>query len=295
MAVNANTVVETHLDQLLDGVCAAFKGDAFSWHGPIMFGTDTTLRRIVEERRKSDKSETLTMIVTTPGGVVEVVQRIVATLRHHYKTVNFVVPDYAFSAGTVLAMSGDAIFMDYYSRLGPIDPQIERAGRLVPALGYCEEYDALIEKSKTTQLTDAEMAVLIGAFDQAELYEFRQARELSIELLRDWLARYKFKDWHQTETTKTRVTKKLKEERAEGIANTLSDTSEWHSHGAGISAEVLRKKLNLKIDDLDAPGNSPKKSAITSYQSLLEDYMMMRGHWGVMHMRGQYRAYHIHG
>jgi hypothetical protein len=34
-------------------------------------------------------------------------------------------------------MSGDAIYMTYYSRLGPIDPQVETSkGVPVPALGY---------------------------------------------------------------------------------------------------------------------------------------------------------------
>jgi ClpP class serine protease len=48
----------------------------------------------------------------------------VTVIRKHYKTVNFVVPDYAMSAGTIFCMSGDKIFMDYASALGPIDPQV---------------------------------------------------------------------------------------------------------------------------------------------------------------------------
>ena len=33
-------------------------------------------------------------------------------------------------------MSGDAIFMDYFSVLGPIDPQLPKGDTMVPALGY---------------------------------------------------------------------------------------------------------------------------------------------------------------
>jgi ClpP class serine protease len=64
----------------------------------------------------------LAVLLTTGGGVVEVLPRIVDTFRRHYDVVDFIVPNYAFSAGTVLVMSGDAIHMDSYSRLGPIDP-----------------------------------------------------------------------------------------------------------------------------------------------------------------------------
>ena len=62
------------------------------------------------------------------------IQRIAETLRHHYDRVEFIVPNYAMSAGTVLVMSGDAIHMDYFSVLGPIDPQVrDETGRQLPA------------------------------------------------------------------------------------------------------------------------------------------------------------------
>lgn len=233
--LNSNGLVESQLDGLLQSVADAFGGDAMGWNGPLAYGVDTAARRVIEERRKKDPSNSLTILLTTTGGVVEVVQRIVATIRHHYTgLVNFVIPDYALSAGTVMALSGDAIFMDYYSRLGLIDPQVVRGDRLVPALGYCERYNDLIKKSAKTPLTDAELSVLIGAFDQAELHEFEQARELSIELLRDWLVRYKFKNWNETETNKKRVTPPMKRARANKIARNLSEyeavaqSCSWH-------------------------------------------------------------------
>ena len=290
--MTSDAIVETELDHLLGEVATAFGGDALSWYGPIVPGVDTALRRIIEERRKTDKSEALAIVLTTNGGIVEVVQRVVATIRHHYDIVNYIIPDCAFSAGTILAMSGDAIYMDYYSRLGPIDPQIPRGDRLVPALGYCERYNDLIKKSSKTPLTDAEISVLIGAFDQAELYEFTQARELSISLLRDWLVEYKFKDWNKTETRKRPVTMATKKARARSIAKALSDSAKWHSHGAGISADVLRNELNLKIDDLD--GKPGQQLTVANYQQLLEDYMIRRGHSGAIHMRNLYTPYHVH-
>ncbi len=123
---------------------------------------------------------------------------IVETLRHHYGYVAFVIPNCAFSAGTVLVMSGDDIYMDYYSRLGPIDPQVETEnGKMVPPLGYLAQYRRLL---------DAEAQLLIDGFDQAELHKYEQARELSIALLKEWLAKYKFKDWKVTESRGIPVT-----------------------------------------------------------------------------------------
>lgn len=60
-------------------------------------------------------------------------------------------PDYAYSAGTIFCMSGDSIHMDYYSVLGPIDPQVQnKEGKLVTALGYLDKVKELVEKAKIT-------------------------------------------------------------------------------------------------------------------------------------------------
>lgn len=59
-------------------------------------------------------------MLTTLGGSATAAERAVKVLRHFYNEVNFVVPDYAYSAGTILCMSGDNIYMDYFGVLGPI-------------------------------------------------------------------------------------------------------------------------------------------------------------------------------
>ncbi|HZU33911.1 MAG TPA: serine dehydrogenasease, partial [Candidatus Angelobacter sp.] len=204
--------------------------------------------------------------------------------------VEFVIPNSAYSAGTVLVMSGDAIHMDYYSRLGPIDPQIDSPrGLPVSALGHLEKYNALLEKAQDGTITPAEVQLLIEGFDQGELYHYEQQRDLSIQVLQDWLVKYKFKNWKETETQKLPVTEQLKKERAESIGKTLNDTEKWHSHGYGISMDVLRNDLKLVIDDFGA--NKEMSSAIRIYHDLLSDYMVKRDNRGVVHICGQYRPF----
>jgi predicted GIY-YIG superfamily endonuclease len=233
----------------------------------------------------------LTVIVETPGGYIEEVERIVAVLRKLYRVVDFIVPSEAMSAGTVLVMSGDAIWMDYASVLGPIDPQVERpgTGQFVPALGYLEQYNRLIQKSRDGTLTTAELAYLIQRFDPAELYSYEQAKDLSIALLEEWLVKYKFRYWKRTETHRRKVTKEMKVARAKRIGEQLNQTDHWHSHSRGLSMTVLRGKLNLKIDDYGIhPTLGP---AIRSYYALLRDYMARMGHDLVVHTN---RTYHGH-
>ena len=137
-SASANDFIENQLDARIEAIERVFRADAIAFSGPIVIGVDDIARTAIETKfSKNSGSERLVFLLTTTGGYIEVVQRIVDTLRKHYQLIDFIVPNYAYSAGTVLAMSGDAIYMDYYSRLGPIDPQVEaQSGRMVPALGY---------------------------------------------------------------------------------------------------------------------------------------------------------------
>lgn len=84
---------------------------------------------------KAPAADRAIVLVETAGGVIETVERIVQVLRKHYKTVEFIIPNYAYSAGTILVMSGDEIYMDYYAVLGPIDPQYPSDdGNYVPGM-----------------------------------------------------------------------------------------------------------------------------------------------------------------
>ena len=244
------------------------QADALTIISPMYEGVEHRVKRALESRE--ERRDHLFVILDTPGGIVEVVERIVRVLRKHYVEVKFIIPNRAMSAGTVLAMSGDEIFMDYYSCLGPIDPQLVRDGRLVPALSYLAQYERIVKRSEQGKATTAEL-MLLQTLDLAELHQFELARELSIELLTLWLTRYKFKDWVETETRGIPVTTAMKEDRATEIAQHLSDHTRWLTHGRAIDMSILRDELRLRIDDL---GERPKlRQSVWSYYWYLVSYM----------------------
>lgn len=127
---------------------------------------------------------------------------------------------------------------------------------------------------------------MIEGFDQAELYQYEQARKLSVALLEDRLASYKFKDWTTTETRGLPGTPEMRRERAVAIGEELNETERWHSHGTGISMAVLRKDLNLQVDDLD--DDPQRRGQVKQYDGLLSDYLAKRGAQGVVHTVGRY-------
>jgi len=275
-------IVEEQLDCHLMEVQKAFGGcDALAFVGPLFPGVDEEIRNAAEWiHRKTklakpnlfQKRQKLIVILEAPGGYSQVTERIADCLHRHFNAVEFVIPNRAMSAGTILAMAGDEIWMDYFSVLGPIDPQVEGPkGELIPAHGYLVQYKRLIDKSKKGKITTAELQFLMQKFDPAELYQYEQEMNLSVTLLRKWLVQYKFRNWVKTETGKRKVTNGMKRKCAERIAHNLNNTTEWHSHGRGISMEVLRRDVNLAIKDFGE--DEAKSNSVREYFKLLSDYM----------------------
>lgn len=273
-----NAVVKESLDRHLGDIEKAMDRDAVAVYGPIVSGLDLGVRDAIEALDTRNAKKRISVILDTPGGSAEVVERMVDTIRSFYDDVAFVIPDKAMSAGTIFAMSGDSIHMDYFSRLGPIDPQIWKEDRFVPALSYLIQYERLLEKDRKGELTNAEFA-LLSKFDLAELHQFEQARALSITLLKKWLANYKFKNWTETQTNHTLVTSVMRVKRAEDIATALSDNTRWHSHGRGISRSTLESDdIKLKVDDLAAfpkadANATDLRTSVRKYHHCLSDYM----------------------
>ena len=64
------------------------------------------------------------VILHTPGGLVLASEQIAYALRDHPAKVTVIVPHYAMSGGTLIALAADEILLDPAAVLGPVDPQL---------------------------------------------------------------------------------------------------------------------------------------------------------------------------
>src|SRR3990167_6146185 len=114
MAVNqsSGSLVEGQLDACAKSIERRLDGNLLAFFGEIRFGVDDLIRAAVDAIKT--KKPRLIVVLETPGGYAEVTQRIADTFRKHFSLVDFIVPNYALSAGTILVMCGDAIYMDDY-------------------------------------------------------------------------------------------------------------------------------------------------------------------------------------
>ena len=186
----------------------------------------------------SKKSDILNILIDTNGGAPDTLKKIVDCLRNYYKEINFYILDKAMSAGTMFCMAGDNIYMSNDACLGPIDPQIILDNKFIPAQAHLLAWDNLIKKNKLSQ---AEI-ILVQKFNPAELEFCKQASDFSIQLVQEWLAKYKFKSWNKNDNEKKK--------RAKEIAEQLDKSKKWKLHSYPINKEELID-IGLKIEDIE--------------------------------------------
>ncbi|HXV56934.1 MAG TPA: hypothetical protein VD704_03625 [Gaiellaceae bacterium] len=74
--------------------------------------------------RQTPDDAPIDLLLHTPGGLVLASEQIAYALRGHQGKVTVLVPHYAMSGGTLVALAADEILMDEAAVLGPVDPQL---------------------------------------------------------------------------------------------------------------------------------------------------------------------------
>lgn len=72
----------------------------------------------------TDADVPIDLVLHTPGGLVLAAEQIAHALLRHPAKVTAIVPHYAMSGGTLIALSADEIMLSPSAVLGPVDPQI---------------------------------------------------------------------------------------------------------------------------------------------------------------------------
>ena len=121
----------------------------------------------------------ITMIIHTPGGLVLAAAQIAMALKAHPAKKTVIVPHYAMSGGTLIALAADEIIMDPYAVLGPLDPQLSD-----PKLGAVPAVSVLrVIKEKGVDKVSDETLIKADVAEKA----VRQLEELVVELVQDKL------------------------------------------------------------------------------------------------------------
>jgi ClpP class serine protease len=142
------------------------------------------------------------LVAHTPGGLVLASEQIARALHRHPGRVTVIVPHYAMSGGTLLALAADEILMDENAVLGPVDPQIGQW----PAASIIN-----VAESKPLERVNDETLILADLARKAQ----SQIKDVVLNVLRD----------------------DFPEERAQFLANELT-SGKW-THDYPLTVETL--------------------------------------------------------
>lgn len=188
--------------------------------------------------------------IETPGGNGVTAEQIAKFLHSKFERVNFVISGEAKSAGTILAMAGNEIYMTETGSLGPIDAQVSIGRTVVSAYDYMEWINnKMSEAIKNGRLNPVD-ATMIAQITPGEIQLVNHSLEFAKDLVKQWLHQYKFESWVTTETRQEAVTDAMKEKRANEVATELANHSRWRTHGRSLGIEDL-ESIGIKVVNLE--------------------------------------------
>jgi hypothetical protein len=187
--------------------------------------------------------------IETPGGSGEAAEEIARFLHSKFDEVNFVIAGEAKSAGTILVMCANNIYMCSTGSLGPIDAQIKIGRSIVSAHDYKTWVEDKRKEAEIKGKLNPFDALLVSQISPGEIYGVVNSLDFAKDLVKAWLPKYKFRNWVLTETQKKPVTQEMKEKRASEISEKLCNHMDWHTHGRSLKMEDLKEEL--LIEDID--------------------------------------------
>lgn len=205
---------------------------------------------IIQDVLREIDKDVIDFYIETPGGSGEAAEEIAKFLRKKFKEVNFIIAGEAKSAGTILVLSGDNIFMTDTGSLGPIDAQVRIGRSVVSAHDYKEWVDKKREEALLNGTLNPFDAVMVAQISPGELGGIINSLEFAKDLVSDWLAKYKFKNWTLTRSKQEPVDEEKRVSRAKKVAEHLCNHTEWRTHGRSLKIEDLQELLLIeRIDD----------------------------------------------
>lgn len=133
---------------------------------------------ILRAIRTTPSDKGIMLIIHTPGGLMLAASQIALALKRHPNKKIVVVPHYAMSGGTLIALAADEIWMDPDAVLGPVDPQISTQTGSLPAPSILK-----VVKEKGVEKVSDETLVLADIAEKA----LNQTRDLVRKLLENRL------------------------------------------------------------------------------------------------------------
>lgn len=168
------------------------------------------------------------LLLHSPGGDIDAAEKLVTLVRRRAgeAVVRVIVPDYAKSAATLIALGANEIVMSDSSELGAIDPQVELPDSngnpmSMSAQSYLDAFHLHADRLKTNP-DDPVARLMLDKMEPATARKLERIVKRSKSIAESLLSEAMAKE----------------PDVAKSIADQLSDTDRWQSHGQMISQQA---------------------------------------------------------
>lgn len=181
----------------------------------------------------------LTLVLHTPGGVATAPESLIAYLADKFSDIEVIVPTFAMSAGTMIALAGQRIVMGRQSQLGPIDPQMAiGGGQTVSARSIIDQFSQAKKEILADRNAAHVWAPILQSLGPALLQEAQNALAYSERLVATWLERRMFGGQASAA------------DKARQVAAYFNAADQHKSHGKRIDRHEARMQ-GVVIEDLE--------------------------------------------
>ncbi len=193
----------------------------------------------------------LTLLLHTPGGDPGAANALVAYMHSKFTDIEVIVPTFAMSAGTMMAMGADRIVMGRQSQLGPIDAQMQTKHGSVSAGAMLDTFSRA-----RTEITDNQnMAHLwvpiLQSMGPSLVQEAANALEYGEKMVRGWLESRMFRGRGDASTL------------AAAAAKHFNATDVHKNHARRIDRDEARS-VNLVVEELEE-AQDLQEAVLTAY------------------------------
>jgi hypothetical protein len=186
----------------------------------------------------------LDLFLHSPGGDPETADQICAYLRTQFDHIRAIVPVYAMSAATMMALSADEVLMGTHSQLGPIDPQLTvqmpEGPRSASAQAIRDQFELATRECQDPNKLPAWLPIL-RSYGPGLLATCDHAAKRAEEIVKGALQRYMFAGAGDAEA------------KATAAAEWFGDAKTFLSHGRPVRRDEAREH-GIVVHNLEDDG-----------------------------------------
>lgn len=245
-------------------------------------GINSAHPKIVKKQIEGVTGDKLFLIIHTNGGDIYSAVKIMQILQKKFQEIIAIVPDYAYSSGTVMSIGCNEIYMSESSTLGPLDLPMEhpKEGSTISSLDITNTLTNLASICTSigiqiyTELRKDNEDLKLGK-DAASKLAFNTASKIISPII-DKIDPFSLQRGYReakiglTYAIDLIYSRMMKDDFYQAVSTSSALVNNYPSHGFGIFKNEAENVLKLKIKDLDTL--SLWKQIETQFNKLKGDY-----------------------